>query len=159
MFYNMRNTYVLTHFISASSMGLFYAIHGNHISTLHTHLQEPRTSMSMRTLCHTIIQHHQQHSFVGFFFFFFFSQGSLCVSCLGLFYPRWVETMNTSPPLATFICWAFFFFFPQGSLCVGCLGLFCPRWVGTMNTSTLSLHTTMSSDTTCWGDKYLGELP
>ena len=72
MFYNMRNTYVLTHFISASSMGLFYAIHGNHMSTPHTHPQEPRTSMSMRTLCHTIIQHHQQHSFVGFFFFFFF---------------------------------------------------------------------------------------
>ena len=158
MFYNMRNTYVLTHFISASSMGLFYAIHGNHISTPHTHLQEPRTSMSMRTLCHTIIQHHQQHSFVGFFFFFF-SRIFMCelfrliLSPLGRDYEHFTTISNIH--LLDF----FFFFFPQGSLCVGCLGLFCPRWVGTMNTSTLSLHTTMSSDTTCWGDKYLGELP
>ena len=55
MFYNMKNTYVLTHFINASSMGLFYAIHGNHMSTLHAHPWEPRMSMSMRTLCHTIM--------------------------------------------------------------------------------------------------------
>ena len=63
-------------------------------------------------------------------------------------------------PLTIFICWAFlFFFFSPGSLCVGHLGFFCPRWVGTTNTSPPSPHTTMSSDTTCWGDKHLGELP
>ena len=37
------------HFISASSIGLSYAIHGNHVSTPHTHPWEPRTSMSMGT--------------------------------------------------------------------------------------------------------------
>ena len=63
-------------------------------------------------------------------------------------------------PLAIFICWVFLFFhFSPGSLCVGHLGFLCPCWVGTMNTSPLSPHTTMSSDTTCWGDKHLGELP
>ena len=70
-------------------------------------------------------------------------------------------------PLAIFLCWAFFFFFflffflfsSPGSLCVGHLGFLCPRWVRTMNSSPPSSHTTMGSDTTCWGNKHLGELP
>ena len=33
-----------------------------------------------------------------FFSFFFFSPGSLCVDHLGFLCPRWVGTMNTSPP-------------------------------------------------------------
>ena len=97
---------------------------------------------------------------LGFFFLlFFFSRIFMCelfrliLSPLGRDYEHFTTISNIH--LLDF----FFFFFPQGSFCVGCLGLFCPRWVGTMNTSTLSLHTTMSSDTTCWGDKYLGELP
>ena len=63
-------------------------------------------------------------------------------------------------PLAIFICWAFFFSFSSSprSLCVGRLGFLCPRWVGTMNTSPPSPHTTMGFDTTCRGDKHLGEL-
>ena len=65
-------------------------------------------------------------------------------------------------PLAIFLCWAFFFFFflsSLGSLCVGRLGFLYPCLVWTTNTSPPSPHTTMSSDTTCWGDKHLGELP
>ena len=55
-------------------------------------------------------------------------------------------------PLAIFLCWAFFLFSSPGSLCVGHLGFLCPRWVGIMNTSLPSPHTTMGSDTTCWGE-------
>ena len=61
-------------------------------------------------------------------------------------------------PLAIFLCWGIFFFFSPRSLCVGRLSFFCPCWVGTMNTSPPSPHTTMHSDTTCWGDKYLRKL-
>ena len=60
-------------------------------------------------------------------------------------------------PLAIFICWAFFFSSPR-SLCVGRLGFFYPRWIGTMNTLPPSLHTTMSSNTTCWGINTLGNF-
>ena len=91
-------------------------IHGNHVSSSHAHPWEPHTSMSMGILHHTIIQHHQQYSFVGLFFF---SPRSLCVGHLGFLYLSLVGTMNTSPPLP---------------------------------------HTIMSSDTTCWGDKYHGKL-
>ena len=37
--------------------------------------------------------------FCWVFFFFFPSPGSFCVGLLGFLYPRWVGTMNTSPPL------------------------------------------------------------
>ena len=110
---------VVFHFISASSMGLAYAIHRNRVSTPHAHPWEPCTSMSMGT---------SHHHYLA--------------------------------PLAIFLCWVSFllFFSSLGSLCVGRLGFICPRWVGTMNISPPSPHTTMSSDTTCWGDKHLGEL-
>ena len=52
----------------------------------------------------------------------------------------------------------FLFFFPPRSLCVGHLGFLYLSLVGTMNTSPPLPHTIMSSDTTCWGDKYHGEL-
>ena len=44
---------------------------------------------------HTIIQHHQQYSFVGPFFFF--SKIFVC-GPFRLFYPRWIGTINTLPP-------------------------------------------------------------
>ena len=84
-------------------------------------------------------------------------------SCKDL-YVREINTLGRPhhylAPLPIFLCWTFLFFlFSPGSLCVGHLGFFCPRWVGTTNTSPPSPHTTMGSDTSCWGDKHLGELP
>ena len=81
-------------------------IHGNHVSTTHTHPcpWEPHTTLLFSTISNIP---------------FFFPPRSLCVGHLGFLYLSLVGTMNTSPPLP---------------------------------------HTIMSSDTTCWGDKYHGKL-
>ena len=63
--------------------------------------------------------------------------------------------------LAIFLCWAFFFFSPFSRIFVCGPFRFSLSLLGGdhEHLTTFTVHHQPSSNTTCWGDKYLGEFP
>ena len=133
-------------------MGLSYAIH-KHVSSSHSYSWEPRTSISsMRTLRRVIVQTHWQLSLLGLS-----SMGTLHTLIVGSF--------------SKIVVWAF----TRLALCdIHLCGLkvYAPRPCSTAKGTMFPLsickrnffklvtlpHTTMGSDTICWGDNTLKSL-